>query len=220
MPLQKIPSIRNSPLGFSLIEILLVIALIAMITTLAIPAISSIGQARGVSEAGFQFASAIEQARAVAIARQTYVWLGIETNTSSGSRDLLLGTMYSKDGSTNTNATNLQPSSKALTIERVGIAKATPSATSAPASTTDISTNSAGAKFSIGHAQFSSGRTLLFAPSDEVALAAPAAGTEFRFEPLLSIGLLAARGTDYLDTNNPVDVIVDGSIGIPQIFRK
>ena len=202
--------------GFSLIEILVVVAIIALVSGFAVTSISSMGQARGVSEAAFQVAAAVELARAEAIARNSFTWLAIDESTASGSRDLVLGLMASKDGSLSTDPTNLQPIGRAQVIRQVGIT----TANELPSGATNLSSHSGGpTTFRIGQTTFPSGRTLLFSPSGEISLTPPASSTDFQFQGLMALGLQPARGTDFLDANNPVDVLIDGSTGLPQVRR-
>jgi type II secretory pathway pseudopilin PulG len=198
--------------------LLVVIAIIALLAAFAIPAFNSIGQARGVTEAAYQVAAAVELARSEAITRQTYVWLGLQPQTNSGNVDLRIGLVYSKDGSTNTAATNLQPIGKSVLIQRVGLvspSSVVPYTTPAPI---DLSTNSGGTSFVIGQMTNSDKRSLTFTPMGEVT-AAPTPSPTNGFDPRIAVGLRQARGTTLM-TNNDIAVVIDGSVGIPTIYRK
>jgi len=189
-------SSQTSTFGFSLIELLVVVAIIGLLAAFTVPAFSSIGQARGVTEAAFQISSAIELARSEAVSRQTFVWLGIQPQTNSGNLDLRVGIVYSKDGTTNTAAANLQPLSRPLIIQRVGLSE---------------NATLGAATFSIGQVAFQN--SLTFTPLGEVMTKAaplPADG----FSTNLSLPLQQARGTNLL-TNNSFTIQIDGSVGIP-----
>jgi prepilin-type N-terminal cleavage/methylation domain-containing protein len=202
--------------GFSLVELLVVVAIIGLLAGFAIPAFNSIGQARGVAEAAHQVAAAVELARSEAIARRTYVWLGLQAETNSGNKDLRLGIVYSKDGSsTNTNATNLQPVGRSLLIQRVGLVDSE----NVPETARELADFSRGVEFEIGQAaRFTDRRSITFTPFGEV-MTEPTPASTNAFDPLLAIGLATARGIQ-TDSSNIVSVAIDGSVGIPTIYRK
>ena len=208
-----------SAAAFSLIELLIVIAIIALLAAFAMPAFNAIGQARGVSEAAYQIAAAVELARSEAISRRTFVWMGMQPQTNSGNLDLRLGLVYSKDGTSNTNASNMQPIGRALLIQRVGLTNVAGLTVGtnlgAPA---ELCSYSGGATFQIGQVNFSGGRTITFTPLGEVTTNATPSSTS-GFDPRLAIGLQQVHGTTPV-ANNDIAVVVDGSVGLPTIYRK
>ena len=208
--------------AFSLIELLVVMAIIGLLAAITIPAFNSIGQARGVTEAAYQLAAAIELARSEAVSRQTFVWLGIQNYTNADGLNLKLGIVFSKDGSsTNTDATNLQPIGRALLIQRVGLADASVLANlgSNLGKAVNLAAFSGGLKpFKIGQSDFSDGRTVTFTPLGEVTTN-PSPNSTSGFDPGIAVGLCQARGTT-LSTNSAIAVAIDGSVGVPTLYQK
>jgi prepilin-type N-terminal cleavage/methylation domain-containing protein len=67
---------RSSSRGFSLIELMTVIGMIAMMAVLLVPGLNSVTRGREAAAAGAEIAGLLEQARAYAMAKNTYVWVG------------------------------------------------------------------------------------------------------------------------------------------------
>jgi len=98
--------------GFTLMELLTVIALFGILAALTIPAFDSMGKANQAAKAVYDIAGALEQARAYALARNTYVWVGfleedvttpspstpLTTANGAGGR-VIVSTVASLDGS-------------------------------------------------------------------------------------------------------------------------
>ena len=158
-------------------------------------------------------------ARSEAISRQTFVWLGIQQQTNSGNICLRVGLVCSKDGTTNTNATNLQPIGRALLVERVGLGgTGTLDVGTNLTGTSDLAGFSGGISFQIGQTIFSDKRSITFTPLGEVTTNATPTSAD-GFDPRISVGLRQARGTTLM-TNNDIAAVIDGSVGLPTIFRK
>ena len=207
--------------AFTLVELLVVVAIIVLLAAAITPVFNSIGQARGVTEAAYQVAAAVELARSEAVARQTYVWLGLQPQTNFGNLDLRIGLVYSKDGSgTNTSAANLQPIGKAILIQRTALVD--PSGWGVGEVGTSLGNPpsfplSGGLTFTIGSSAFT-GRTVTFTPLGEVMTNSAPSATD-GFVPRIAIGLRQSRGTTAA-TGNDIAVVIDGSVGIPTLYRK
>lgn len=211
----------RSASAFSLIELLVVVAIIGMLAALAIPAFNSIGQARGVTEAAYQLSTAVELARSEATSRQTFVWLGLQPQTNSGNLDLRIGMVYSRDGTANTNATNLQPIGRTLLLQRVGMVGVTSAGFDVGTNLTgaaNLSDFTGGMSFQIGQANFISNCSVTFTPLGEVTTNATPTTTD-GFDPRIAVGLRQARGTT-LPAGNEIAIAIDGSVGTPNIYRK
>ena len=220
-------NVRPEPRGaFTLVELLVVIAVISLLAAAAVSGFNSIAQGRGVTEAADQISSAVELGRSEAIARQTYVWLMFQPQTNAGNLDLRLGIFYSKDGTakitTNTQADNVVIIGKPLLIRSVGVRSLTALSlgTNDFSAAVDISTNNPiTSPMKFGTTVFDqSASSITIMPLGEVtAMGNPTATNGF--EPLLGIGLQGTRGTT-MTTNNDAAVLIDGSVGNPTIFRK
>lgn len=217
---EKQPARRSRRLGFSLLELLVVVAIVALLSVGTIPALRSILQARGATNAAYQVAAAVELARSEAIARRTFVWLAIQPQTNSGNADLRLGLFYSKDGSSNHASINVAPLARPLLLERsdmVPFSSATSFVTNNPVPD-DLSSANSGATFTSGNFSFSSGRTITFTPLGEASTSATPAWMN-TFSPRIAITLQQTTGTTR-QTNDTLAVLVDGSVGLPTIYRR
>ena len=94
--------------GFTLIEVLAVVVIMILIMSFVIPAITGIKSASDITRAAYDVSGTIEQARAYALANNTYVWVGFaEVDQSlgatvvpqkSGIGRLAISVIASKDG--------------------------------------------------------------------------------------------------------------------------
>jgi prepilin-type N-terminal cleavage/methylation domain-containing protein len=96
--------------GFTLIELMVVIAIIAILMALVVPAFTTMKSAGDVTSAAYTIKGVLDQARTYAMANNTYTWVGFyeeattaasPTNATppySGTGRLLLAMVASKDG--------------------------------------------------------------------------------------------------------------------------
>jgi prepilin-type N-terminal cleavage/methylation domain-containing protein len=131
------PDIRSA---FTLIELLIVIAIVAMLSALTLPAFNSIRNAGGLTKSANDIAGILEQARAYAMAQNTYTWVGFRRdNADTPSDTLVVGVIASKTGSTNP-AVDAVPLGKLARFDNVKIVELSPSP--APTAATDQLINS------------------------------------------------------------------------------
>ena len=212
------PSHSREIKAFTLVELLVVMGVISLLAAAAVTGFNAIGRARGVTEAAYQIASAVELCRSEAVSRQSYVWLFFQPQTNSGSADLRLGMVYSMDGSpTNTSSTNLMPMGKSFLIQSVTLAPVNPSiATNFPSSGVDLSSYNGGLTYTNGTNVFR-GTSITFMPQGEVTTN-PSPTKADGFDPILGVELRPTRGTRVLATN-VTELLIDGSVGISTIIR-
>jgi prepilin-type N-terminal cleavage/methylation domain-containing protein len=96
--------------AFSLVELLVVITVIALLTSLTVPALSALKNAGGVNQAVNGISLSPDEARAYAMAHNTYVWVGFVQPT--GSQNLLVGMVAgTAGGSSSINVSSAPPTS-------------------------------------------------------------------------------------------------------------
>jgi type II secretory pathway pseudopilin PulG len=100
---------QPAPLGFTLIESLVIISIIALLLVFVIPAFTTLKSADEVSNAAHSVKGVLDQARTYAQSNNTYAWVGFFEEDGSiapanpavaGHGRLVLSIVASKDGST------------------------------------------------------------------------------------------------------------------------
>lgn len=209
--------------GFTLTELLVVIAIVALLSSLAIPAFNSISAATGTTQAAYQLAQMLEQARDEAVGRQTYVWVGFLNTNISGTPTLVMASAFSQDGTgTNTAASNLTPLSKTVQVHNANIVLFT--SLSAATRALVVGTPASVAGNTAGISTLASGgmtmaQTLTFTPRGEVLLKG-AVGLDDGYDPLLDVSLSQSRGGNIVASVQDVAVILDGATGVARIIRQ
>lgn len=112
----------NPQNAFSLVEILCVISIFALLLSLSVTGFHSIGHSRSVSQSAADLAGTLEFARACALSRNTYVFVGIAEKPEG----LVLALAQTRDGTSNFDAagtwrgeSNLTPVDKLRQLQQV-----------------------------------------------------------------------------------------------------
>jgi prepilin-type N-terminal cleavage/methylation domain-containing protein len=104
-----IPPPNHKPHAFTLVELVVVIAIIAALTVLLAPAFTNLKGANDFTNAAYTIKSVLEQARTYARVNNTYTWVGFYEESGSiastnpptaGSGRLVLSSVASADGTT------------------------------------------------------------------------------------------------------------------------
>jgi Tfp pilus assembly protein FimT len=113
-------------LAFTLVELIVVIAIIVTLMSLLVPAIKGIKGGADITSSAYKIAGALDQARAYAMANNTYVWVGIaETDVSNsasaspqtaGIGRVALAIVASRDGTRNYDVSNANLSAPPFTL--------------------------------------------------------------------------------------------------------
>lgn len=193
--------------AFSLVELLVVIALIAVMLALAAPTLTGIARGTGMKRAVSDVSSAVEQARAQAMASSTWVWLGFANQSSNNFNSLSFVIVGSKDGTTNTATSNLSVFQRPQKIENVRLLDARTSHTSGITNAAPLKGGDASFTILVNNqSQSYSGTVLAFSPRGEATLKYSAR------DPWIEIGIAEMRG-DQVQTNLSASILTSGLSG-------
>jgi prepilin-type N-terminal cleavage/methylation domain-containing protein len=200
------PDIRSA---FSLIELLVVIAIIAVLAALALPAFNSIQNASGLTKTASDIAGMLEQARAYAMAQNTYVWIGFRKD---GTDSLTVGVVASKTGSSNPSA-NIVQLGKISRFENVQLF-ALPDFGARPADSVDQLKDATDATlaFTIGTNSFSS-QVIRWNSRGEARIDAA------QLSRHIEIGLQASAGGEKRNASNAAALQIGGLSGAVIVYR-
>jgi Tfp pilus assembly protein FimT len=84
--------------AFALVELLVVIALMIILTSISLPALSSMSKSQRMNQTVTEVGGVLEQARQYAIAQHTYVWVVFHTRVVDGLDRVYVSIVASRDG--------------------------------------------------------------------------------------------------------------------------
>ncbi len=201
-------SSRSEPRrAFSLIELLLVVALIAILSLLAVPAFISISRGSGMKQAINGVSDALEMARTDAMASSTWIWVGLADGTAdnpSQTPQIVIARVASRDGTTNTDTTNLTQLAPPVRFANVAVLQSPTSW----GTNVSVAKNSA-FQFAIrvaGQTKTFSNNVIGFSPQGEAVL------NTATVSPWLEVGLQEMRGSTPI-TNKTASIQIAGVSG-------
>jgi prepilin-type N-terminal cleavage/methylation domain-containing protein len=219
-------TLANDGRAFTLIELLTVMAIISVMMVAVVPALNGLKGAGDVTKAAYDLTGTLEQARAYAMANNTYVFVGITERDGldakkAGVGQILVVAMGSRDGTRGYggNPSNLAPLTKARRIENVRLADSVP--TTGNLSRPPVSTgNRVGNDAFVAQDSFeSSGYTftkiIQFDPRGMASIQSSSASVS----PWIEVGLVGANGGADLQKANCAALMLDGVTGSAKIYR-
>jgi len=235
-------SIRRIP-AFSVTEVLVVMAIMVTVMGFVAPAFTGLKGSGDVTKAAYEIAGALENARAYAVAKNTYVWVGFfEENASSsapgtaGTGRIVVGMVASRDGTKIYNPTSLSalpegsliPVNKLVKIDNMHLktfsagtgtgggfdARPVVGGIGAQIGDTSPSVDSE-TPFTTGQYTFT--KAIEFNPRGEARVN----NADSALQPVVEIGLQPAHGSSPDDASRNVAAVqVTGVAGNVKIFRR
>jgi len=218
----------QSSRAFTLVELLTVIAVIGLMMAAVVPAFNGIKGAGDITKAAYDISGTLEQARAYAMANNTYVFVGFAEQdgvdaTQPGIGQILVMAMGSNDGTRSFGGTGT-PNLTALTkLRRIGNMHMEDTLPNSGALTRPVVPDSC----RVGNGAFlardsfvSSGyqfkKIIQFDPRGMASIQSDTASVSQWME----IGLVAAKGHTAADAQNCAALVLDGVTGSAKIYRQ
>lgn len=215
---------RAGPSAFSLLELLTVMAILAVMMSTMIPALSGLKTAGDVTRSAYDIAGTLEQARAYAMANNTYVYVGlIERDSQDPSKaetgQILMVAMRSQDGTRGFAADNLFPLTKLCRMENMHLADDLPNEGGLSRPRTSEANRVANDAFVAQSSFTCSGlsftKIIQFSPRGMASVQSSTTSVAQWIE----IGLTASHGGTAASPQNCAVLVLDGVTGSTKIYR-
>lgn len=110
--------------GFSLVELMCVVAVVSVMASLAWPAVVGLVSGNRLTNNAYQLSGLVQQARATALAQHTYVWVGFYSYTGQdGAPSMMVATLSGNSGLTSDlQSNNYAMASKPAILKNVALA--------------------------------------------------------------------------------------------------
>lgn len=212
-------------------ELLVVVAIMSLLSVAAVPAFTTIQQGNRMGNATTVVATLVEQARAYAMAKNTYVFVGFaETDVSqpvtqaqSGGIGRVAAQVFvSADGTESLDASNVQPVGKMALFDHLNLPSSLPAAGAMTRPTADYVVGDGGfplASSTIQSGRFSFSKVIEFDPQGVAHLpSAPRSAGAIQY---LEVDLQPVQGNaaPAAETKDHAAVQIDGLTGVVSIYR-
>ncbi len=226
--------------GFTLVEMLVVMAIMALLASILLLAVAGFKGSQDISKSSSDIQGVLEQARSLAMADDTYVWIGFfEENPSTpgtaGTGQVVISVVSSSDGTqlfTNGNPPTSLPATGLIQVNKLMklpnlhlVSNVSPDIIS----TTAVPRPTVSGTYQVGSSSF----------SNNITFAYPIGGSQYQFSnviqfnpqgdatrigstptQLMEIGLCPARGSTALSTNkNLIAIQIAGIGGHVSVYR-
>lgn len=211
------PHIRTR--GFSLLELLAVVVIIAVISVYTVPALQSFASSQGVNQGVYDVLGLLELARSEAIARQAYVWVGFDTKVVDGQSVLCMTAVCAKDGSADSaNLVRLTRVIQVKNAQLVDWSNLKPETQAILSGSTPLSVANNETNFVPGANGEILKKSLTFTPRGEALLnSSPESTTPY--DASIDVSFRQTKGTQVLAHADDAAVIIDGSTGTLRQIR-
>lgn len=214
------PSVPRHVPAFSLVELLAVMAVITVMMAAAVPAINGLKSTGALNAAAYEIAGTLEQARAHAMANNTFVYVGFaERDQMDGAKPgqgrILMAAMGSRNGSRTFDSANLSPLSRLRSLPQVRLEEDVPNVGPMTRPTSQsahrIASDAFAAQDSFALAGVTFTKIVQFDPRGMASVQSRTAAAPHWME----IGIVGAHG----DEANSAAVVIDGVTGVARIYR-
>lgn len=217
---------RSALLAFSLVELLLVMAVLGLLVAMSVPALSSLRTVGNMRRSADQVSATLSEARAEALAKNSYVWVGLKNKEISGVNYVILATAASTDGGPS--LSEIQKIGRSVALEGIklvpladmpGELQGKILAIRQGQVMLDMADSGDLQTFTVAGETFPA--CILFTPDGEALVPQTADTTATTpFTPLILIGLRAALGTDASGPDTKaVCIVVDGGTSTERQYR-
>ncbi|HEY8965673.1 MAG TPA: prepilin-type N-terminal cleavage/methylation domain-containing protein [Candidatus Methylacidiphilales bacterium] len=197
--------------AFTLVELLVVISIVALLVSISLGSLPGLGRSNDMNRAASGIPLLLEEARAYAMAHNTYVWVGFLEEAQS--HQLLVGMAAGKNGlSSDLDAGSLVPISKLATYDRLSLGEVSGLPDMA-ANADDLADSQIGSFVqALGTKSFTFARVLRYSPQGEATIKADGGGSHW-----IQIGLLPVQGAK---DRNVVAIQIGTLTGQVETFRR
>jgi prepilin-type N-terminal cleavage/methylation domain-containing protein len=216
---------RRAQGGFSLVELLCVLAIMSLLASASWPALSSMITGSQLTNNAYQLGDIMQQARTTAITQHTYVWLGFYSPASSGPASVIVASLVGDSGqATDLSTGNYRSMARPAILKNVRLAAESNYISPAlPGLDVADNTDAGSENFSFtmnlpGMANASFGSVIAFGPDGQAYL--PTAAGAMESAPVQCVGVGLNSGPASARTVHTAAVQVHGLSGQVSVFQQ